>query len=195
MEVYDNNNECTAFNSSGACTASVGNSDTDTNIDAALTALNTSTSSSYIPNAGNGYAPNPPNQVLMIITDGVEDETVSTVTAGSSTSAPGGLRQQSPMAANTHTPSYALCQALQARGIQIAILYTTYFPLDAGGEGSWYDSYLYQFQPNAVDQIGPDLQNNCASPGLFITVPVGGNISAGLNALFQLAIDGSHLTQ
>jgi Flp pilus assembly protein TadG len=192
QEVYSNNVDCTSFNSNGTCKTTSATGDTDTNIDAALTAVNNPANiASYIPTAGNGYAPNPPAQVLMIVTDGVEDEIVGSVTAGTAD----GSRQQAPFAANSNTPSYALCQAIKARGIQIAILYTTYFPLDAGNTGSWYDQFIYQFQPNGTDQIGTALQNNCASPGLFITVPVGGDISAGLSTLISLTINGSHLTQ
>lgn len=197
QEVYDNNNDCRAFNSNGSCKTSSVSNDADTNINATLGAINDPNNiASYIPNAGSGYSPNPPAETLVIVTDGVEDDMVASVTAGSiDPYAP--LRQQAPFAANSSTPSYALCQEIKARGIQIAILYTTYFALDAGNENpaSWYDEFIYQFQRDGVDQIGASLQNNCASPGLFITVPVGGNISAGLANLIDLSVNTSHLTQ
>jgi len=202
MEVYDNNNECTAWNNTTnppTCTAHTGNSDTDTNIDAALSALNTSTNSNYIPNPGTGATGSTPAEVLMIVTDGVEDETVSgNVTAGTELSLGGGnSRQQAPMAANSNVPSTASCTSIKNRGIKVAVLYTTYYPLDNGSAGSWYDSYIYQFQPGGVsgDQIGPDLENNCASPGLYYQVQVGEDISAALVTLFQMALQSSHLTQ
>jgi hypothetical protein len=199
MEVYDNNNECTTWNNTTnppTCTAHTGNNDTDTNIDAALSGsngLNTSTSPNYIPNPGTGATGSTPAEVLMIVTDGVEDETVSSVTAGTAD----GNRQQTPMAANSNVPSTAACTSIKNRGIKVAVLYTTYYPLDNGSAGSWYDSYIYQFQPGGVsgDQIGPDLQNNCATPGLFYQVNVGEDISAALVTLFQMALQSSHLTQ
>ena len=95
----------------------------------------------------------------------------------------------------TTVPSVATCTAIKNRGIKIAILYTTYYPLDPGGLGSWYDNHIYEFQPNGVDTVGPALQNNCASPGLFYQVQVGEDISAALVTLFQMALQSSHLTQ
>jgi len=202
-EVYDNNNICTTFKTPATnpptCTAWSNNSDTDTNIDTTLSALNTSGNGNYIPNPGTGATGSTPAEVLMIVTDGVEDETVTgNVTAGSQLSLGSGKsRQQAPMAANANVPSTATCTSIKNRGIKIAVLYTTYYPLDSGSVGSWYDSYIYQFQPGGAsgDQIGPDLQNNCASPGLFYQVSVGEDISAALVTLFQMALQSSHLTQ
>jgi Flp pilus assembly protein TadG len=200
LEVYSNNNICTATSTTTTkgvttttCTAYSGNSDTDTDIDHALGSLNNSTSTYQIPNPGTGASGSTPAEVLMIVTDGIEDETVSSVTAGTAD----GSRQQAPFAANSNVPSTATCAAIKARGIKIAILYTTYYPLDNGSVGSWYDSYIYQFQPGGVsgDQIGPDLMSNCASPGLFYQVQVGEDISAALVNLFQMALQSSHLTQ
>ncbi|HLW89884.1 MAG TPA: pilus assembly protein TadG-related protein [Roseiarcus sp.] len=200
MEVYDNNNICTATQTktkngvtTTTCTAWSSNSDTDTNIDATLTPLNTSSNANYIPNPGTGAKGSTPAEVLMIVTDGIEDEIVGSVTAGTAD----GNRQQAPFAANSNVPSTKTCAAIKARGIKIAILYTTYYPLDGGATGSWYDSYIYQFQPGGIsgDQIGPDLKNNCASPGLFYQVQVGQDISAALVTLFQMALQSSHLTQ
>ncbi len=198
MEVYSNNNICTATQTTTShgvttttCTAWQGNSDTDTDIDDALNSLNNSSSPYYIPNPGTGASGSQPAEVLMIVTDGVEDETVASVTAGT----PSGNRQQAPIAFNSNVPSTATCAAIKARGIKIAILYTTYYPLDNGSTGSWYDRFIYQFQRNGTDQIGPALMNNCASPGLFYQVSVGQNISAALVTLFQMALQSSHLTQ
>jgi Flp pilus assembly protein TadG len=192
LEVYSENTLCNSFNSSGVCTGgTTANNDEDTNIDAALTALNTSTSSTYIPNPTTANA----SEVLMIVTDGVEDEAVGSVTAGTAD----GSRQQAPFAANSNVPSYATCAAIKARGIKIAILYTAYVPLDNGAAGSWYDTYIYPFQPGGLsgDEIGPDLMNNCASPGLFLTVPPGDSTTAIATALVQLFMlaQSPHLTQ
>jgi Flp pilus assembly protein TadG len=195
MEVYDNNNIC----ANSQCSSGTGNSDADTNIDAALSGpngLNTSTSANYIPNPGTGATQSTPAEVLMIVTDGVEDEKVGSITAGNSLSISGGYRQQAPIAANSNVPSTAACTAIKNRGIKVAVLYTVYYPLDNGSAGSWYDSYIYQFQPGGVsgDKIGPDLQNNCASPGLFYQVNVGEDISAALVTLFQMALQSPRLT-
>jgi len=196
LEVYSENTQCLTF-SNGVCTSSSGNSDMDTNIDAALNALNTSTSPTYIANPTTVNAA----QILLIVTDGVEDEQVSSSTAGVTLGIGGGnYRQQAPFAANSTVPSYITCQAMKARGIQIAVLYTAYVPLDSGNVGSWYDTYLYPFQPGAPsltgDTIGTELQN-CASPNLFLTVAPSDNTSAIANALVQLfeLAQSPHLTQ
>jgi Flp pilus assembly protein TadG len=194
LEVYRENTICVTF-SNGVCTSSAGNDDMDTNIDAALTALNTSTSPTYIANPTTVNAA----QILLIVTDGVEDEQVSSITAGVADPYDSS-RQQAPFAANSTVPSYATCQAMKARGIQIAVLYTAYVPLDNGNVGSWYDTYLYPFQPGAPsltgDTIGTQLQN-CASPNLFLTVPPSDSTTAIADALVQLfeLAQSPHLTQ
>ena len=212
MEVYSNNNICTNWKTTTTkgvttttCTSYTGNNDTDTDIDSTLTALNTSGNANYIPNPGTGASGSQPAEVLMIVTDGMEDACVSSITSGTNVSCPGGKRQQAPMAASsattsssttpTQVPSVATCAAIKARGIKIAVLYTVYYPLDSGGMNTWYDNHIYEFQPNGVDQIGPSLQQNCASPGLFYQVNVGEDISAALVTLFQMALQSSHLTQ
>jgi hypothetical protein len=95
----------------------------------------------------------------------------------------------------SQVPSVATCAAIKQRGIKIAVLYTQYYPLDTGGFGSWYDDHIYEFQPNGVDQVGPSLEQNCASPGLFLQVNVGEDISAALEKLFALSMQSAHLTQ
>jgi hypothetical protein len=139
--------------------------------------------------------------VLLIVTDGVEDELVSSITAGQSKTVTGGYRQQAPFAANSTVPSYQTCAAIKARGIKIGILYTAYVPLDNGSAGSWYDTYLYPFQPNAPsltgDLIGPDLMNCASSSDLFMTVPPSDDTNAISTALVQLFLraQNPHLTQ
>jgi Flp pilus assembly protein TadG len=212
MEVYSNNNQCTNWQTTTTkgvttttCTAYTNNNDADTNIDSTLTALNTSTNANYIPNPGTGASGSTPAEVLMIVTDGMEDECASSITSGTNVSCTGGSRQEAPIAATSastsssttpsQVPSVATCTAIKNRGIKIAVLYTVYYPLDSGGMGSWYDNHIYEFQPNGVDQVGPSLQQNCASPGLYYQVQVGENISAALVTLFQMALQSSHLTQ
>jgi Flp pilus assembly protein TadG len=109
--------------------------DAITNYTNAMTQIN-----SIMPNPGGGTrsAGDTPQEVLFIVTDGVEDEMVN------------GSRVQSLMGT-----SY--CTTVKNRGIRIAVLYTTYLPLPTN---SWYNSYIKPFQA----QIGPTLQS-CASPG------------------------------
>jgi Flp pilus assembly protein TadG len=141
------------------------NNDTITNYTNAMTQTN-----SIMPNPGGGTrtAGDTPQEVLFIVTDGVEDETVN------------GSRVQSLM-----DPSY--CTTIKNRGIRIAVLYTTYLPLPTN---SWYNSYIKPFQPN----IGSNLQS-CASPGLYFQVSTDQDISGALAQLFNIAVETAHLTR
>jgi Flp pilus assembly protein TadG len=172
LEVYDNN----------CLTQSNCNSDEDTNYEQAMTSLNT-----IMPNPGNGTnSPgDTPQEVLFIVTDGVEDEYQSP--ALNPTSDTYG-RQQYLMNSNTDW-----CTTIKNRGIRIAILYTEYLPLPTNG---WYVNFdnsgagISSFQ----SKIGTQLQN-CASPGLYYEVLTGGDISTALNSLFQIAVQTSHLSK
>jgi Flp pilus assembly protein TadG len=178
LEVYDNNN----------LTSSDGNSDEDTNWDAAMSGINTA-----MPNPGTGTnaAGDTPQEVLFIVTDGVEDEAVSGFSgSGSYGTFCCGNRQESTFGATSGTSSAtspAWCTTVKNRGIRIAVLYTVYYPLPTN---SWYNSQVSSFQAN----IGQQLQN-CASPGLYYAVSTGGDISAALSALFQQAVSTAHLTK
>ena len=178
MTVYSNN----------WLTSSNNNSDADTNFDAAFTGINT-----IMPNPGSGTntAGDTPQEVLFLVTDGVEDEVVSksggncpsiTSTKGSAMSIGSTCRQQSLININ---PDW--CTTIKNRGIRIAVLYTTYYPLPTN---SWYVSYVAPFQAS----ISPTLQT-CASPGLFFEVDNGGDISAALSALFQQAVQSAYLSK
>jgi hypothetical protein len=152
LEVYSNN----------YLTKTNNNNDADTNFDTAFTNINAT-----MPNPGNGTVSSTPQEVLFIVTDGVEDEVVN------------GNRQQSLI-------STSMCTTIKNRGIRIAVLYTEYLPLPTN---SWYNTYISTFQPN----IGTTLQS-CASPGLYQEVTTDQDISAALAQLFSTAVTTAHLT-
>jgi len=140
------------------------NNDAITNYTNAMNQIN-----SIMPNPGDGTNVGHAQEVLFLVTDGVEDQM-----SGSS-------RVQALM-----DPSY--CTTIKNRGIRIAVLYTTYLPLPTN---AWYNQYIRPFQPN----IGPNLQS-CASPGLYYAVTTDQDISAALIALFNTAVaTAPHLTQ
>jgi hypothetical protein len=149
----------------GWLTSTNNNDDTDTDYDDAMNNIN-----GIMPNPGSGTnAPgDTPQEVLFFVTDGVEDEMDS------------GNRVQSLM-------NNSWCSTVKNRGIRIAILYTEYLPLPTN---AWYNTYIAPFQPN----IGPTLQN-CASPGLYYQVTTGGDISAALASLFQIAVQSAYLAK
>jgi Flp pilus assembly protein TadG len=163
LEVYSNNN----------VTKSNNNQDEDTSLDTGLSDVNTT-----MPNPGNGTnnKGDTPQAVLFIVTDGLNDESV------------GGTRTYAPM----DQSGAALCTAIKNRGIRIAVLYTTYNPLDTGAVGgsTWYDQHVEAVQPN----IAPAAQA-CASPGLYFEVNTDGDITSALAMLFQKAVATARLTQ
>jgi Flp pilus assembly protein TadG len=153
LQVYKNN----------WLTSSNNNSDEDTDFEAAITQINT-----IMPNPGTGMAGSTPQEVLFIVSDGVDDNKVN------------GSRNQALF--NTTT-----CTTIKNKGIRIAVLYTTYLPLPTN---SWYTTYISPFQP----QIAGNMQG-CASPGLFFQVSTDQDISAAMAALFQTAVATARLTQ
>lgn len=156
LEVYQNN-WLTKYNN---------NNDTDTDFSNAMSNIN-----SVMPNPGGGTnaSGDSPQEVLFLVTDGVEDAMVN------------GKRVQSLM-------DTSWCTTVKNRGIRIAVLYTQYLPLPTN---SWYNTYIAPFQ----SQIAGNMQS-CASPGLYTAVTTDGDISAALTALFNTAVaTASHLTQ
>jgi Flp pilus assembly protein TadG len=161
--------------------------DTDTDFSSALQSLNTT-----MPNPGGGTSNkgDTPQEVVFLVTDGVEDKAVSTKSGCSqtTTSMPSsGYRCQQPF-------DTTWCTTVKNRGIRIAVLYTEYLQLPTD---SWYNSYVAAFDTPtpSTSLIATNLQS-CASPGLFYDVETGGDITAALNNLFQLVVaSAAHLTQ
>jgi Flp pilus assembly protein TadG len=155
--VYDNN----------CLTASNCNHDEDSYLDDGLSNVNT-----LMPAPGNGTsnAGDTPQEVVFIVSDGVNDELLS------------GNRVMAPI--NTRA---SWCDTIKTRGIRIAFLYLTYYPLPTNG---FYNANIAPFQ----NQIAADAQS-CASPGLFFEVSTGGDVNAAMQALFKKAVATAHLTQ
>jgi hypothetical protein len=150
------------------------NNDEDSALDQGMSNINTA-----MPNPGGGTnnVGDTPQEVLFIVSDGLVDENVASGgNCGSSTRACAGI--------NTLVD---WCTAIKNRGIRIAFLYTTYYPLPTN---AFYNSHIASFQ----SQIATDAQT-CASTGLFFQVDTGGNISDALQTLFLRAVSTARLTQ
>ena len=162
----------------GACQNN--NSDEDTEFDEAMSQMNT-----LMPNPGTGLANSTPQEVLFIVTDGVEDKKLSDTWQTICKETETGSRCQQEF-------DPQLCTTIKNRGIFIAILYTVYEPLPASGNGSnsWYNSYVAPYQT----KIGPNLQS-CASPGLYFAVTTDQDIATAMKALFQASVNTARLTQ
>jgi len=120
---------------------------------------------------GTNYNGDTPQAVMFLITDGMWDET-----------RPGG-KPEGPIAT-------AQCDAIKARGIRIAVLYTQYLP--ASASDSWSKTNVLPYL-SPTDQLAPVLQQ-CASPGLYNQVTTDSDISAALAQLFQAAVATARLT-
>ena len=157
-------------------TPSTDNSSEDTQLDSALSSITS------VPNPGKGTNVNgdTPQEVLFLVTDGVIDEAYPNY--GPLDNTDSGDRTITTVG---HQRDY--CTPLKARGIRIAVLSLTYYPLP---NDSFYSTYVAPIQ----SQISPALQS-CASPGLFFEVESGGDINGALQALFVKAVGSSHLTQ
>ena len=150
------------------------NNDEDSYLDQGLHSAN-----SAMPDPGNGTnnTGDSPQEVLFIVSDGLVDEGV---TSG------GNCGSSTRMCAKINSLS-DWCTTIKNRGIRIAFLYTTYYPLTTN---SFYNSHISSFQ----SQIATNAQN-CASPGLFFQVDTGGNISDALQTLFLRAVSTARLSQ
>jgi Flp pilus assembly protein TadG len=169
LEMYNNNHLISGDS----------NNDMDTYLDSDLTAMNTLMPT---PGTGTNNANDTPQEVLFIVTDGLNDEGPS----------------------RTYPPidwSGAKCTALKNRNIRIAVLYTTYIAASGGG---WYNSSV---SPGLPTGLPPGLPSNtpvgtdpmalaaqqCASTGLYYQVSTDGDVSAALIHLFQEAVAQARL--
>ena len=150
MQMYSNNNDCANAACSSGTTTPGG--DVATNYDDSLGKLS---QTSYVPAPGNGtnQPSDTPQEVLFIVTDGVEDE----LSGGSRLEQAINNLGNAPFGNSSGTN---WCTKIKNRGIKIAILYTDYLAVPAD---SWYTSHIAPIQSS----IGPALQA-CASPGLFL---------------------------
>ena len=164
-------------------------SDTDTNFDNVLPAIN-----SIIAAPGDGSSPSSPQKILFFVSDGVAD--AAGITCSQPTSA-----GQDPQTKQNYTRcqeplNVASCTAMKDRGIKIAVLYTTYLALPTNG---WYMSWIDPFNkgpygPSVNSQIAANMQS-CASPGYYFEVSPTDGISQALAALFQKVVAAARITR
>ena len=114
---------------------------------------------------GGGYLASDPEKVLFFVTDGVADYRSQYACTRALFK---GFRCMEPI-----NPSY--CDAIKAKGIRIAILYTEYLPLP---DDATYRNYIAPFA-NAI----PERLSQCASPDLFQKVGIGEGIDQARRAI------------
>jgi len=155
-------------------TCSNNNSDTDTDFNSAMSQIN-----GIMANPGTGTSGSTPQEILFLVSDGVDDKIATSCPNPPSAGLSGGNRCQQPF-------QTTWCTTIKNRGIMIAVLYTVYYPLPTN---AWYNSWVAPFQ----SQIGSYLQS-CATPGLYFAVTTDQDISAAMTALFQMAVATARLS-
>ena len=171
------------------CVVTTTNCKTDngTDIAGALTSLN---SIMPTPGLGSNASGDTPQEVVFLVTDGVEDKIATTCPNATFAS---NSRCQQPL-------DTTMCTTIKSRGIKIAILYTEYLQLKTPNvpvTDSWYMSWVdpYDEPASSTGTIAQNLQS-CASPGFFSDVQTGGNITQALTDLFiKVASSTASLTQ
>jgi Flp pilus assembly protein TadG len=171
------------------CVVTTTNCKTDngTDIAGALTSLN---SIMPVPGLGSNASGDKPQEVVFLVTDGVEDKIATSCPNATFAS---NSRCQQPL-------DTTMCNTIKSRGIKIAILYTEYLQLKTPNvpvTDSWYMSWVdpYDEPASSTGTIAQNLQA-CASPGFFSDVQTGGDISTALTNLFiKVASSTASLTQ
>jgi Flp pilus assembly protein TadG len=175
-------NGITSYSSSSSCY----NDDGDTALNAALQAIN---SIMVTPGNGTNVSGDTPQEVLILITDGVND-----------TYSP---RSVSMLDTSNCT---TIKNRLSSSGlpIRIAVLYLDYSDLDTTVNGisfsnSYYDNNVAPFDDNTSPTPNPNiatqLQACASSSSLYQKVTSDQDITAALNALFLSATATAQLTQ
>ena len=165
------------------------------------------------PGKGTSLAGDTPEEVLFIVSDGMND--VNTATANTtypSANVCGSVKQ----AADDSHGNYAyyndygrplfcpgqlttggvnICTAFKNNKIRIAFLYLKYEPLDPDPD---YAANVEPFEFPGNNESGTDEIEQaaiaCASPGLEFTVSTDGDITAAMSALFQKAVQNPYLS-
>ena len=149
------------------------NSDEDTDLDTPL-----AYAAANLPVSGNGSSASSPQQVLFIVSDGIIDAHNCSYNDG------GSCRQISPL-------DNASCALIKAKGIQIAVLYTTYLPLPTN---SFWQSWVQPFTTSAPTQIYSGMQACASSPKFFKEVNSDQDINAAMQQLFQNVVASVKIT-
>lgn len=198
------------------------NGDNDSPIDLALESLYNGTYAMGTPGPGTPGS-SAPNEVLFIVSDGMNDlnaigGTAPTVTSATNpaTSCVSATKLYTyfnrPLFCVNQTvdsSSNTYCADVKAKGIKIAFLYLRYNTLNGNvttqpANGYFADIEPFQYPSNDTDKNNADFPGtytdeveqaaiNCASTGLEFTVDTDGNIATAMTTLFQKAAQSVYL--
>ncbi|HEX2148538.1 MAG TPA: hypothetical protein VHG11_12945, partial [Pseudorhizobium sp.] len=150
------------------------NNDQQTSFDQALTKIGDEISGS----GGAGTSAADRQKIVFMVSDGVGDHAKK----GACTSPKG--KVNSTRCIEPIDTNY--CDELKKRSIKIAILYTTYLPLD---DNNFWKSWVKPFS----DQIGSKMQE-CASPGYYFEVSLEDGIEEAMKTLFHKIVSTPRIT-
>jgi Flp pilus assembly protein TadG len=138
-------------------------------------------SNNKVRGSGNGLTSSSPLEIVFLVTDGVED---GIYTNWWGMQGPKGrpLPWWPKWYTSAPTGSFPVgaCDALKNKGAIVAVVYTTYVPFTGTVQ---YDNLIGPFAAN----IEPNLKS-CASNGYFFTASQPGDITAGMQSLFNKAL-------
>ena len=154
-------------------TSSYCNSDMGTEMANALSKLNAA-----MPTPGDGSTSAQAQEVLLIITDGVVDETYN-----------GGR-----WAREFNPNDLAQCSAIKAKGVMIGIIYTTYSPDSIIGD-SWSQSVVGPYLGSVASKLQSCASTNASGNAMYFEVSTDGSITNALNALFIMTLQTARLTK
>lgn len=143
-----------------------------------------------------------PQAFLFIVTDGMSDEKSSLVSGLWSL---GANRTRSELTGTLPSPAAGThlnrCNAIKARGVQIAILYTEYthdsVASDSADQRGWVQGRISNnpATPTTNQHHVERRLIDCASPGFMLKVSADGDISGALTALFAKAVSKPRLVK
>lgn len=141
-----------------------------TNYDDAIQKIN-----GKITSTGGGTSSSDRQPLVFLVADGVGDAAKSSCQKKLAS----GPRCMEPI--NTK-----YCDTLKARGIKIAVLYTTYVPLD---ENDFYNQWIKPFQAEI-----PNKMKACATDGYYFEVTPTQGIAEAMQTLFRKIVSTPRLT-
>jgi len=125
--------------------------------------------------SGSGANASDRQKVLFLVSDGVEDVARPSCLKRTTN----GTRCQAPL-------DSSVCESIKANGVSIAVLYTTYQPIESN---DWYKTWIKPFRSEI-----PTAMKSCATDGLYFEVSPSEGIDDAMNALFLKVINMPRLT-
>lgn len=145
-----------------------------------------STINTAMPDPGDGSSTTSPQEVLLIVTDGMADMALS-----------GGSCQTTGRACTQLLATHlAQCTTIKNRGIRIAVLYTEYLASTISGFGiAFANTVATNNVPYIETQLKSCASTNADGSKLYYKVSADDDISSALNQLFAATVQNAYLAK